>query len=512
VTEQPLLVLDNVSKTYGGVRAVDEVSLTVAPGSITALIGPNGAGKSTLFNVVTGFDRAEAGTVAFGGRAMLGLPPHRIAKRGLVRTFQLTRTFEAISVVDNMLAATHGHPGERLLTALLARRRVGDHERAVRERARELLDLFALTEVADAYAGQLSGGQRKLLELARALMLEPTMVLLDEPMAGVNPVLGRRLMEHIHRLRDERGLTFFFVEHDMDAVMRHADEVVVVAQGRVLVEGPPAEVQADTRVVDAYLGSASGPQPPSPAVESGETRPLVLRVEDLVAGYVPGVDILRGVHVEVREGEIVTIVGPNGAGKSTLVKALVGILRPRAGRIFLRGDEITDLSGHEIVHKGVAYVPQRDNVFPSLTVEENLELGALRRSGTSVRERIAEIVALFPLLAKRGKQQAGSLSGGEHQMLALGRALMADPAVLLLDEPSAGLAPALVGAMFEKIVEVNAAGVTILMVEQNARQALALSTRGYVLDVGQNRFEGRGGDLLEDPQVGRLYLGGGGRV
>ena len=511
MTERPLLVLDNVSKTYGGVRAVDEVSLTVAPGSITALIGPNGAGKSTLFNVVTGFDRAETGTVAFGGHATLGLAPHRIAKRGLVRTFQLTRTFEAISVVDNMLAATHAHPGEHLLTALLARRRVRDHERAVRERARELLDLFALTDVADAYAGQLSGGQRKLLELARALMLEPTMVLLDEPMAGVNPVLGRRLMEHMHRLRDERGLTFFFVEHDMDAVMRHADEVVVMAQGRVLVEGRPAEVQADARVVDAYLGTASPPRARRPAGEDA-ARPHVLRVEDLVAGYVPGVDILRGVHVEVREGEIVTIVGPNGAGKSTLVKALVGILRPRAGRIVLHDDEITDLSGHEIVHKGVAYVPQRNNVFPSLTVDENLELGALRRAGTAVKERIAEIVTLFPMLGKRGKQQAGSLSGGERQMLALGRALMAEPAVLLLDEPSAGLAPALVDAMFEKIVEVNAAGVTILMVEQNARQALALSNRGYVLDVGQNRFEGRGSDLLDDPQVGRLYLGGGGRL
>ncbi len=246
--------------------------------------------------------------------------------------------------------------------------------------------------------------------------------------------------------------------------------------------------------------------------EGGDGRPVVLRVEDLVAGYVPGVDVLRGVHVEVGEGEIVTIVGPNGAGKSTLVKALVGILRPREGRVVLRGEEITGMAGHEVARKGVGYVPQRDNVFPSLTVEENLELGALPRPGTPVRERIAGIVALFPVLGERRRQQAGTLSGGERQMLALGRALMPDPAVLLLDEPSAGLAPAFVGTIFEKVGEVNAAGVTILMVEQNARQALALSTRGYVLDVGQNRFEGRGEDLLVDPQVGRLYLGGGGRV
>ncbi|MGH3007473.1 MAG: ABC transporter ATP-binding protein [Gaiellaceae bacterium] len=257
---EPILVLEDVVKTYGGLRAVDDVSLTVAPGSITALIGPNGAGKSTLFNVITGFARLQAGNVVFDGRAVLGLPPHRIAKRGLVRTFQLTRTFEAITVLDNMLAATREHPGERLTTALLFPRRVAEHERRVRERARELLDLFALADLAQAYAGQLSGGQRKLLELARALMLEPTMVLLDEPMAGVNPVLGRRLMEYIHRLREERGLTFFFVEHDMDVVMSHADHLVVMAQGRVLVEGSPDEVQRDERVVDAYLGPAWAPE------------------------------------------------------------------------------------------------------------------------------------------------------------------------------------------------------------------------------------------------------------
>lgn len=234
----------------------------------------------------------------------------------------------------------------------------------------------------------------------------------------------------------------------------------------------------------------------------------VLRVENLVGGYAPGVDVLRGVHAEVRQGEIVTIVGPNGAGKSTLVKALVGIVRPREGRVLLRGEDITGLTGHEVVGKGVGYVPQRDSVFPTLTVEENLELGTLPRPGTPVRERLREMFGLFPRLGERRRQQAGTLSGGERQMLAIGRALMAEPAVLLLDEPSAGLAPTFVTLIFEKVAEVNAAGVSILMVEQNARQALARSTRGYVLDLGRNRFEGRGPELLDDPQVAELYLGG----
>jgi ABC-type branched-subunit amino acid transport system ATPase component len=238
----------------------------------------------------------------------------------------------------------------------------------------------------------------------------------------------------------------------------------------------------------------------------------VLRVEDLVAGYTPAVDVLQSVHVEVRDGEVVTIIGPNGAGKSTLVKALVGIVRPRRGRVLLRDEEITGMSGHDVVRRGVGYVPQRDNVFPSLTVEENLELGALPSGERLSRNRREEIFDLFPALRERRRQQAGTLSGGERQMLALGRALAPDPAVLLLDEPSSGLAPAFVGAIFEKVLAVNRAGTTILMVEQNARQALALSTRGYVLDLGKNRFEGAGEDLLADPQVANLYLGGGGRL
>jgi neutral amino acid transport system ATP-binding protein len=234
----------------------------------------------------------------------------------------------------------------------------------------------------------------------------------------------------------------------------------------------------------------------------------VLHVESLVAGYSRVVDVLHGVDVEVREGEIVTIVGPNGAGKSTLVKALVGIVRPRQGRVLLHGREITGLSGHEVVRRGVGYVPQRDNVFPSLSVAENLELGGLPRRELLSKERLQAIYDLFPLLHERRKQQAGTLSGGERQMLAIGRSLVPDPAVLLLDEPSSGLAPAFVGVIFEKVLDVNRAGTTILMVEQNARQALALSSRGYVLDLGRNRYEGTGKELLSDPQVARLYLGG----
>jgi ABC-type branched-subunit amino acid transport system ATPase component len=238
-------------------------------------------------------------------------------------------------------------------------------------------------------------------------------------------------------------------------------------------------------------------------------QPL-LYTEDLVAGYVPEVDILTGVSLQVNEGEIVTVIGPNGAGKSTLIKTIFGLLEPRGGLVQLRGEDITGLRPHSIARRGMSYVPQLDNVFPSLTVEENLEMGALDSS--EAQAGIQRMYELFPRLGERQGQTLGTMSGGERQMVAMARALMPDPQVLLLDEPSAGLAPAFVEAIFAKIEDINRAGVTIVMVEQNARRALGMSNRGYVLDVGANRFEGAGTDLLHDPKVAELYLGGTARI
>lgn len=242
--------------------------------------------------------------------------------------------------------------------------------------------------------------------------------------------------------------------------------------------------------------------------ESGDKPADILTTKDVVAGYIPEVDILNGASMRAAQGEVVTIVGPNGAGKSTLIKTIFGLLTPRSGSIVYRGDEISGLRPHDITRRGLSYVPQLDNVFPTLTVEENLELGALAKGKPT--ERIERMYELFPRLGERRKQDAGTMSGGERQMVAMARALMPDPDVLLLDEPSAGLAPAFVDAIFEKVKEVNEAGVTIVMVEQNAVRALAMSDRGYVLDLGKDRYEGRGQDLINDPKVAELYLGGGG--
>ena len=235
------------------------------------------------------------------------------------------------------------------------------------------------------------------------------------------------------------------------------------------------------------------------------TEPLVAALE-IVAGYVPGVDVLTGCSVELHEGEIVGIIGPNGAGKSTLVKAIFGLVAVRSGKVTLRGEDITSRPPHELVARGIGYVPQSANVFPSLSVTENLEMGAYLRPKT-FRARFEELAVLFPRLAERRRQRAASLSGGERQMLAMARALMMAPAVLFLDEPSAGLSPTFQDQVFDRVIDINQAGVAILMVEQNARRCLEIAHRGYVLDQGRDAYTGEGRELLEDPKVIELYLG-----
>jgi branched-chain amino acid transport system ATP-binding protein len=251
---------DSVVKRFGGIRAVNGATMRVQEGSITALIGPNGAGKTTFFNVITGFYRADGGGASFGGDPILGRPPYAIARRGMVRTFQITKALAAMPVIDNMTLAAPDQPGEKLRNLIFRPAASRRREKEVHQEAMELLEVFNLTKLADQYAGTLSGGQRKLLELARALMTKPRFLLLDEPMAGINPTLGRRLLDHMQRLRAEEGVTFLFIEHDMDVVMNHSDRVVVMAEGRVIADGEPHEVRADQAVIDAYLGGSVVPE------------------------------------------------------------------------------------------------------------------------------------------------------------------------------------------------------------------------------------------------------------
>ncbi len=253
--DAPLLEVDGLRKDFGGVTAVDGASFGVAPGSLTGLIGPNGAGKSTTFNCITGIHEPTGGTVRFDGQDVTGLAPYTLARQGLVRTFQIARELSEMTVLENVMLASPGQRGESAVRAVLPglRERVQEAERAVVEDAWETLDFFEIEHLAHENAGSLSGGQRKLLEMARVLSTEPDMVLLDEPLAGVNPTLEEKLLDRIDRLRRD-GLTFLLVEHDMDVIMEHCEHIIVMHQGQVLAEGDADTIQSDDRVLEAYLG------------------------------------------------------------------------------------------------------------------------------------------------------------------------------------------------------------------------------------------------------------------
>ncbi|MEF8757816.1 MAG: ABC transporter ATP-binding protein [Halobacteriales archaeon] len=249
------LRVQNLRKEFGAITAVDDASFDIERGSLTGLIGPNGAGKSTTFNCITGVHQPTAGSVQFNGEDITGLAPHQVADRGLVRTFQIARELGQMTVLENMMVAPKGQAGESLWRSVLpfARRAVDRQEEEILERAWETLEFFEIDHLADEYASNLSGGQRKLLELARALLTDPEMLLLDEPFAGVNPTLEDRLLDHVHALREE-GYTFLIVEHDMDLIMQNCERVIVMHQGRILTDGTPEEVKNDEDVIEAYLG------------------------------------------------------------------------------------------------------------------------------------------------------------------------------------------------------------------------------------------------------------------
>jgi branched-chain amino acid transport system ATP-binding protein len=249
----PILVVDDVRRTFGGLTAVDVEHVEFQRGMITALIGPNGAGKTTFFNLLTGFDRPDQGNWRFDGEAMANVPAHKVARKGMVRTFQLTKSLARLPVIENMRLGATGQSGESFLRALIPSLWRAQ-ETEITERAESLLERFKLSHMRDEYAGTLSGGQRKLLEMARALMTQPTLVMLDEPMAGVNPALTQSLLGHVKDLRSQ-GMTVIFVEHDMDVVYDISDWVVVMAEGRIIAEGPPETIGANQQVIDAYLGA-----------------------------------------------------------------------------------------------------------------------------------------------------------------------------------------------------------------------------------------------------------------
>jgi branched-chain amino acid transport system ATP-binding protein len=508
VSGAALLEVEGVSKSFGGVHALSSASLSVPEGSISGLIGPNGSGKTTLFNVITGYESAGTGAVRFRGAAITGSNPDRVFGLGIGRTFQLTRIFARLSVLENVLVATQR--SESWVRSLV--RLAGSPSE--RRRAMELLDFVGLTRLAGDLAGTLSFGQRKLLELASLLVADPQVLLLDEPAGGVNPTLINQLADRIREL-NKAGKTFLVVEHNMEFVMSLCDRVTVLSQGATLAAGTPEEIRANPAVLDAYLGGdVAEAQAAAEArgAHRGGTAPSdstpALRITGICAGYGGG-DILKDVTLDVAEGGITCIVGPNGAGKSTLLATITGLLRPRRGEIEFRGEAIAGLAPGQILRRGISLVPQVHSLFPQMTVEENVLMGAFSlRERALIAERLDAVRELFPIVTERAGEKAGSLSGGQQRLVEFARCLMLDPSLVILDEPSMGLDPTTRGIVFDTVAHMNKTGRTILLVEQNARAGLRLSSHGVVLENGTVRLTGTGHEVLEHPEIGALYLGG----
>ena len=511
---EELLKVDGVSVDFGGLRAVNQVSMAVRTGQIVALIGPNGAGKTTLFNVISRLQRASEGRVFLAGQDITDKSPAASARLGMARTFQNLRIFENMDVLENVLVGCHRHEKSGFISGGLGLPGQRREEKASRLRAMDALRLVGLDGVAHQPAASLPYGQQRLVEIARALASEPRLLLLDEPAAGMNAPEREYLVDRIRRIRDA-GVTVLLVEHDIELVMGLCDRVTVLDYGKRIADGEPDVVKADEAVIEAYLGvSHEGAKEEcgdltgvEVAAAQAEPAEMSLEVRGVSTRY-GAINALRDVSFDVPKGEIVAVLGANGAGKTTLLHTISGVLRPSAGSIAYAGADITKLAPAKIVGRGVCQVPEGRRLFPSLSVDDNLLLGASGRSSRdSEGDDLAYVYELFPVLAERRRQPAGTLSGGEQQMVAIGRALMGKPDLLLLDEPSMGLAPLAVERIFEALKQLNKNGLTMLMVEQNAEMAFSVADRAVVLQTGAVALTGPAAGLRDDERVRECYLG-----
>ena len=445
-----VLHVENVTMQFGGVVAVNNLSLDIPEGKIIALIGPNGAGKTTAFNCITGVYEPTNGLVEFMGEPIVrnhpqgkmkknykgengdmylgkvvANTPDKITSQGIARTFQNIRLWKSMTVFENVLIAKHMHAKQNVFSATF--RGNAKEEKRMREETMELLREQGLDKYADEIATSLPYGLQRRLEIARALAADPKLLLLDEPAAGMNPQETLELAQFIREIREKHKLTVF-------------------------------------------------------------------------------IEAVKGISFDVPEGQIVTLIGANGAGKSSTLRAIAGLVKPSGGSIELKGENITGLDPTSIVKKGITLVPEGRKIFPDLTVVENLKIGAYLRND-DLTDDLNWVYDLFPRLKERSWQAGGTLSGGEQQMLAVGRALMSRPKVIMMDEPSLGLAPIIVRGIFDIIKEINKRGVTVLLIEQNANMALKTAHIGYVLETGRLTMSGSGEELLANEQIKAAYLG-----
>jgi branched-chain amino acid transport system ATP-binding protein len=559
-----LLKVDSVSVSFGGLQALSGVTIDVPEGEVTGLIGPNGAGKTTLFNVITGLQPANTGSVTLDERDISGAKPHKRARLGIGRTFQRLETFGTLSVRDNVLVAAEMRRGwsrERFRPGQLAD---------------ELIERVGLSPVADERVDKLPTGTQRLVEMARALATKPRVILLDEPSSGLNEEETRALAELLRELAGT-GLGILLVEHDMGLVMSACDHIHVLDFGRIIAYGTPEEVQANPLVRAAYLGegdeesdvpdeqeallrevtaieaevegeageraatrgvASNGSTTPSlaasaasspasspngegdhaavtgatgtgaagapPAVSvTAPTPGAALELLDIRAAY-GTIDVLHGVSISIPPGQVFALLGPNGAGKSTTLKVASGQLAPVSGTVHFMGQRVNGWSSDKLARAGLCTIPEGRGVFPNLTVLENLRM--ITYTGVSLSDVEERAYHRFPRLQERRKQVAGTLSGGEQQMLAMARAMATNPKVLLLDELSMGLAPLIVEELYEVVKRIAAEDVSILIVEQFAHEVLGVTDVAAIMLHGSVQLVGKPNEVAEALQA--AYLGG----
>lgn len=494
-----VLRVDRVSISFGGIRAVQDASLTVKAGQIHALIGPNGAGKTTLFNLVSGLYRPATGTVHLLGQDIGGQPPENICHAGLSRSFQITSLFTGLSIEENLRLSAQAKSRSRYAIW----RDAASLEDVNRDTA-ELIRFLGLEGIEDVKAGDLSYGGQRLVDLGIALASKPRMILLDEPLAGLAQAERERVVRLITTMA--RYIPVLIVEHDIDRVLSFCQEVTVMNEGMVLIHGTPDLIRNDRKVQEIYTGTGT-PTVIGRHGNAAESGKVVLRAEGLHTYYGKS-HILDDAGITVHEGEIVALLGRNGAGKSTFLKTIAGIVQPAAGRLLLRDQDVTGQPAWQIARAGIGYVPQGRGVFAGMTVRDNLALGRLARAtdgstGTVWSED--RIFEFFPRLKERLDSHADYLSGGEQQMLAVARALSGNVNLLLLDEPFEGLAPAIIEELF-RVFDLLRQELPIIIVEHNLDLVLALADRVYALENGKVFHTGPARPLLEDMDYRKKIL------